>query len=189
MIGEAFRGYAHPVAALTPPYASGLPEGLQPYAPDPATAKRLLDESGWPSDRALRVAARENLRGVADLLAADFESALGIKVKTSIIAPEDVAAAERRLVEKVIPLDFNVLVHAWFELASDAPPAVVHREFFHSTGAFRAAPPIAALAVFLCAARRRCTRSTTMSSSPATPPRSSSPRRRSTTSTGRAADG
>jgi peptide/nickel transport system substrate-binding protein len=47
------------------------------------------------------------------------------------------------LVEKVLPLPFDVLVHAWFDLAADAPPAVLHREFFHATGAFRAGPPIA----------------------------------------------
>jgi hypothetical protein len=29
------------------------------------------------------------------------------------------------------------------DLAADAPPAVLHREFFHATGAFRARPPIA----------------------------------------------
>jgi peptide/nickel transport system substrate-binding protein len=32
---------------------------------------------------------------------------------------------------------------AWLDLAADVPPAVLHREFFHSTGAFRAGPPIA----------------------------------------------
>jgi hypothetical protein len=44
---------------------------------------------------------------------------------------------------KVLPLPFDVLVHAWLDLAADAPPAVLHREFFHCTGAFRAGPPVA----------------------------------------------
>jgi hypothetical protein len=29
-----------------------------------------------------------------------------------------------------------VLVHAWLDLAADAPPAVLHREFFHATARF-----------------------------------------------------
>jgi peptide/nickel transport system substrate-binding protein len=42
----------------------------------------------------------------------------------------------------VLPLQFDVLVHAWIDLSSDAPPAFMHSQFFSSTGAFRAGPPI-----------------------------------------------
>src|ERR671939_597708 len=41
-----------------------------------------------------------------------------------------------------VPLPFDVLIHAWFDLTSDAPPAVLHREYYHSGGAFRVGPPI-----------------------------------------------
>ena len=51
-------------------------------------------------------------------------------------------AAQHALVERVLPLPFDVLVFAWLDLSSDAPPAFMHRQFFHSTGAFRAGPPI-----------------------------------------------
>ena len=34
----------------------------------------------------------------------------------------------------------GLLVHAWFDLSSEAPPAAVHREFFGTDGAFRAGP-------------------------------------------------
>jgi peptide/nickel transport system substrate-binding protein len=66
-----------------------------------------------------------------------------VEVDLTVIPPEQLLAAQHALVEKVLPLPFDVLVHAWFDLAADAPPAVLHREFFHSTGAFRAGPPIA----------------------------------------------
>jgi hypothetical protein len=42
----------------------------------------------------------------------------------------------------VLPLPFDVLVHAWIDLSSDAPPAFMHSQFFSSMGAFRAGPPI-----------------------------------------------
>ena len=42
LIGEVFAGYAHPVAALTPPYAGGSPDGQEPYPHDPDEAGRLL---------------------------------------------------------------------------------------------------------------------------------------------------
>jgi peptide/nickel transport system substrate-binding protein len=142
LIEEAYAGYAHPVSALTPPYAGGLPEGQEPYPHDPDRARRLLEEAGWPEERALRLAATTDVENAARLLADDFRDSMGIAVDLMVVPEEGLLAAQRALVEKVLPLPFDVLVHAWFDLASDAPPAVVHREYFHSGGAFRAGPPI-----------------------------------------------
>ncbi len=140
IIQEGFKGYAHPMAALTPPYADGLPEGLEPYAHDPGEAKRLLQEAGWPEGRPLKVAAATSYEGIAKLLVEDFKASLGIEVTLTIVPPEDAKKREREIIEKVIVPEFDVLVYAWFDLTSDAPPAVMHREFFHSTGAFRVGP-------------------------------------------------
>jgi peptide/nickel transport system substrate-binding protein len=144
IIKEAFAGHAHPISAMTPPYAAGVSEGQQPYPHYPERAKNLLDEAGWPAGRALRLAATTDVEGVARLLADDFRTSLGIEVDLVIVPDEELLAAQHALVEKVFPLPFDVLVHAWFDLAADAPPAVVHREYFHSGGAFRAGPPIPA---------------------------------------------
>jgi ABC-type transport system substrate-binding protein len=143
LIQEAFAGYASPLAGLTPPYAAGVPAGQRPYAHDPEQARQLLVEARWPAGRALRLAAPADLEGVARLLADSFTSSLGVEVDLTVIPPDQLLAAQHALVEKVLPLPFDVLVHAWFDLAADAPPAVLHREFFHATGAFRAGPPIA----------------------------------------------
>jgi len=35
-----------------------------------------------------------------------------------------------------------VLLHGWFDLSSEAPPAAVHREFFGADGAFRVGPEL-----------------------------------------------
>jgi len=142
LIDEVFQGYAHPVAALSPPYSGGAPDGLEPYAHDPEEARRLLSEAGWPEGRALRLAATSDVMAVAERLSGDFRDSLGIEVEAITIPDEDLIAAQKTLVEKNLPLPFDILVHAWFDLAAGYPPAVIHREYFHSLGAFRAGPPV-----------------------------------------------
>jgi peptide/nickel transport system substrate-binding protein len=131
LIREVFAGYAAPLAGLTPHYAAGVPAGQQPYQHDPDQARDLLTTAGWPAGRELRLTAPADLEAVARRLAEDFTASLGIEVDLTLI-----------LVEKVLPLPFDVLVHAWIDLSSDAPPAFMHSQFFSSTGAFRAGAPI-----------------------------------------------
>lgn len=138
LIREAFHGYATPLAGLTPHYAAGMPAGQQPYRHEPDRAGSLLADAGWPDGRVLRLAAPSDLEGTARLVADQFGASLGVEVDLTVIGPDELLAGQHRLAEKVLPLPFDVLLHAWFDLASDAPPAVLHREFFHSSGAFRA---------------------------------------------------
>ena len=51
-------------------------------------------------------------------------------------------AAQHALVEKVMPLPFDVLVFAGIDLTSDAPAAFMHGELYGETGPFRAGPPV-----------------------------------------------
>jgi peptide/nickel transport system substrate-binding protein len=141
LINEVFHGYAHRVAALASPYSGGAPDGLEPYRHDPEEAKRLLSEVGWPEGRPLRLAATSDVAAVAERLSGDFRESLGIEVETVAI-PDEVLVVQKTLVEKNLPLPFDVLVHAWFDLAAGYPPAVIHREYFHALGAFRAGPPV-----------------------------------------------
>ncbi len=142
LVSEAFKGYAHPSAGVIPPYAGGFP-GLEPYAHDPDTAKNLLDEAGWPEGRALKLATTTATEAVAGVLADQLRESLGIEVDLIVVGDEDLLAAQHALVEKVMPLPFDILLHAWIDLSSDAPPAFMHHYLYSEGGAFRTGPPVA----------------------------------------------
>jgi len=142
LIREGFAGYAHALSGLTPHYAGGF-SGAEPYPHDPDEARRLMSEAGWPEGRALRLAATSDVEPVANMLAEDFQNALGLDVELTIIPDEELLAAQHALVEKVMALPFDVLVHAWIDLSSDAPPAFIHGSYFASDGPFLAGPPLA----------------------------------------------
>ncbi len=135
LIREVFAGYAAPLAGLTPHYAAGVPAGQQPYQHDPDQARDLLTTAGWPAGRELRLAAPADLEAVARRLAEDFTASLGVEVDLTLIPADQLLAAQHALVEKVLPLPFDVLVHAWIDLSSDAPPAL------RAPGALRGQPP------------------------------------------------
>jgi len=142
LIREAFNGFAYPTAGLTPHYCAGYSEDLKPYPYAPDEAKRLFKEAGYPEARALRLATLPGLEGIADLLAGDLRTSLGVQVDVIAIPPDGVLAAQHAFVEKVLPAPFDVLVFTWFDLTSDAPAAFMHSWLYHSWGAFRAGPPI-----------------------------------------------
>ena len=142
LIQEGFAGYAHALAGLTPHYATGFPEDLEPYPHDPEGARQFFGEADWPEGRSLRLACIEATEPVTRLLAEDYEQALEIGVEVTVIPNENLLVAQHALIEKVMPLPFDVLIQPWFDLSSDAPPAVLHREFYFSGGALRAGPPI-----------------------------------------------
>jgi peptide/nickel transport system substrate-binding protein len=142
LIQTAFNGYAHPLAGLAAPYQAGVPEGQAPYPYDPEGARQLLSDAGWPGDRELRLATLPDMEGVARLLAEDYHKALGVDVAVTVVPEDETLAAQHALVEKVLPLPFDLLLFPWFDLSADAPPAVLHREFYHSSGAFRTGPPV-----------------------------------------------
>jgi len=141
LCSEVMDGYATPLASLTPSWCNGCFPGAQPRGRDTERARALLADAGWPRGRSLSLAAPASLAGVARAIAEDIRG-IGLDVDVIEVADEGLIAGARTLIEKKLVPPWDVLVHAWFDLSSDLPPAVVHREFFGSDGAFRAGPPI-----------------------------------------------
>ena len=139
VVAEGLHGYGTVIPALTPPWCSGYDESLAPYPHDPARARELLADK-WPAGRPLRVACPESFEGIGRLLSDDLREGLGLEVELIVVGAADLPPAQRLLVEKALTPPWDLLVHAWFDLSSEAPPAVVHREFFGRDGAFRAGP-------------------------------------------------
>ena len=140
IVEEAFGGYATPLAALSPSWCNGSYAGAEPRRRDPARAKELADAAGWPQGRALRIATDGSLEGIAKMIAADVEDALGIAGEIIVVPPDQMVPGARALVEKKLAPPWDVLLNPWFDLSSDNPIAFVHREFFGHDGGFRAGP-------------------------------------------------
>jgi peptide/nickel transport system substrate-binding protein len=141
VVEQGLAGYASVIPALTPPWCSGFPPGATPYGFDPAKAREAFAGASWPARRPLRIATPEPFAGIAHMLAASIRSALDVLVEVLVVPPDQALAGARALMEKKLHLPWDVLIHAWFDLSSEAPPAAVHREFFGLDGAFRAGPP------------------------------------------------
>jgi len=137
---ETLNGYATPLASLTPSWCNGCFPGAEPRRRDADRARALLNEAGWPEGRPLSIATPASLAGVAEAVARDVRET-GLTVDVTSVPDDGLVAGARMLIEKKLVPPWDVLIHAWFDLSSDLPPAVVHREFFGSDGAFRAGPP------------------------------------------------
>ncbi len=140
LVDEGLLGYGTPLAAMTPSWCNGLFPGAQARRADPGKAQELLASGAWPHGRPLRIATPENLEPVAEYVAACVRDALGIEADVLVVPAEQLIGGARMLIEKKLVPAWDVLMHAWFDLSSDLPPAVVHREFFGQDGAFRAGP-------------------------------------------------
>lgn len=141
VVDQGLGGYASVIPALTPPWCSGFPDGAVPFGLDATRAREEFTQAAWPARRPLRIATPEPFAGIAHMLAASIRSTLDLMVEVLVVPADQLMAGSRALVEKKLDLPWDVLVHAWFDLSSEAPPAAVHREFFGLDGAFRAGPP------------------------------------------------
>ncbi len=72
----------------------------------------------------------------------DLRESLGIDVEVMVVPDEDLLAAQHALVEKVMQLPFDVLLHAWIALSADASPAFMHYYLYGEGGAFLTGSPV-----------------------------------------------
>jgi peptide/nickel transport system substrate-binding protein len=141
-VQNGFNGYADIVPALTPPWAFDFPEDLQPRANNPAYARKLLRESGYPEGRTLRLAAFEKYRKATIILASQLQNSLEIKVDVTIIYPHQEVKWRRLVAEKKLVPTWDILLADTTALFYEGTPAFFHREFFGADGAFRTGPVI-----------------------------------------------
>ncbi|MBV9049810.1 MAG: ABC transporter substrate-binding protein [Solirubrobacterales bacterium] len=141
LCSDVLCGFATPLASLTPSWENGCFPDAEPRKRDPERARALLSEAAWPDGRGLVMATPASLAGIAEAVADDLRQA-GLDVEVIDVPDEGLIAGTRMLIEKKLVPPWDVLLHAWFDLSSDLPPAVLHREFFGRDGAFRAGPPI-----------------------------------------------
>ena len=133
------KGYAEPVAGLTPPVA--VPRLMRSPVPaaDPANARVFWQAAGEPSS--IRVAAPEELESAAEHVAEQWREALGVAVEVTIHRTKgEKLAAQRALAEKR-DLDWDVHLQAVIAQASDTVPVEMHRAFVAGDGEYRAGPP------------------------------------------------
>jgi hypothetical protein len=140
-------GHALPLAGLTPPSAVTFLHRLRPYRHDPGLAAAFWrdawrDAGVTDQGRPLRLAALDGLEGTARRVAADLEEALGLKTEVTVYRGEEELQARRRLAEKNLPREWDVLVLGHGAQAADAPPLELHRAFVGATGEFRAGPVV-----------------------------------------------
>jgi ABC-type transport system substrate-binding protein len=140
LVDEGLLGYGTPLVAMTPSWCNGLFPGAQARRADPTKAQELFASGAWPQGRPLRIATPGNLEAVADFVAACVRETLAIDADVIVVPADQLIGGARMLIEKKLVPPWDVLMHAWFDLSSDLPPAVVHREFFGEDGAFRAGP-------------------------------------------------
>ena len=146
LVRETMFGHARPLAGLTPPSAVTFLHRLRPYRHDPGLAAAFWRDA-WRDaggtdpgqSRPLRLAA---LDGTARRVAADLEEALGLKTEVTVYRGEEELQARRRLAEKDLPREWDVLVLGHGTQAADAPPLELHRAFVGATGEFRAGPGV-----------------------------------------------
>ena len=142
VVRDGMLGYASVIAGLTPPWCAGHPKGLEPFGHDPAAAKERFAQVDWPSGRALRIATPAGFAGVAGAIADDIREALGIPVTVEAGDDAQALAGARALAEGKLVPPWDVFLNFWFDISSEATPAMIHREFLGSDGAFRVGPEL-----------------------------------------------
>jgi len=145
LVAEVMHGRAHPLGGLTPPTtvtrAHQLLSGVKPHPHDPARAAALWQEAGGAAPgRRLRVGAPEPLEELARKVTADLDAALPVTVELTVYRGDDAIEAQRALIEKQTPHDWDVWLQQQGAQSADAPPLEFHRAFVGLTGEHRAGP-------------------------------------------------
>lgn len=93
IIDQLFGGYAKRQSQLTTDVFFGHNPNLQPYAHDPARARQLLADAGYPNGLELSFATSRHYREYTEAVAGQLQAA-GIRARVTVL--EDAAYAQQR---------------------------------------------------------------------------------------------
>jgi peptide/nickel transport system substrate-binding protein len=135
---EALYGFAHPLAGLTPPSALKSLHKVKPYSHDPQKALKLWRQAGRGTRNVLRIASASKWEKVTRIVGTQIQQALALPCEISIYNAEEMRRIQRRLAEKKLPQEWDILLIEQGAQAADSPPLEIHRAFAGQTGEFRA---------------------------------------------------
>lgn len=145
LVREAMFGRASALGGLSPDVAVAEEHRIAPYDHYPAQAAELwraaFEEAGT-SERPLKIAAAEEVEAVARRAAEDIRAALGVEVEVRVYTMEEELPLRRRLAEKLLPQEWDLLIYGHGAQEAEAAPLELHRAFAGETGEFRAGPVI-----------------------------------------------
>ncbi len=90
----------------------------------------------------MRIAVPDDLERVARGIAADLREALGVDARLTVYRGEEKTEARRRLAQKTLPREWDILLWEQVTQTADAPPHELHRAFVGATGEYRAGPVV-----------------------------------------------
>ncbi len=108
-----------------------------------AKAQQAASGSNPGRTRPLRIAALgKGLERVARRVAQDLGEALGVDAGVIVYRGEEEFEARRRLAEKNLPFEWDILLLEQVTQTADAPSLELHRAFVGETGEYRAGPVV-----------------------------------------------
>jgi ABC-type transport system substrate-binding protein len=142
LVLEAMSGRAEPLAGLTPPSAVTILHRVSPYPHDADRAAELWREAGGAESRPLRLAAPDKFKRLVWEVAEDLRGALGVETEVTVYRGDEERQARRRLAERDLPREWDILIWEQAAQAADGPPLELHRAFVGETGEYRAGPVV-----------------------------------------------
>jgi peptide/nickel transport system substrate-binding protein len=142
IVQEVYKGFATKVPALTPPWAYDFPEGLEPIAYDPAQSRKMLDQSNYPKERALKIAAFDEHKKLLNVITRQLQNVLSINIIPIVISRDEEVKWRRVVAEKKLNPGWDILLASANALFYEGTPAFFHREFFGYDGALRSCPEL-----------------------------------------------